>query len=106
MKFLSDWHLNSKSLFLGKVKNSGSISDIYTSLWKPWSYLTASSDAESAGTDSTGGTTPQTTTAKGFYILYNQIEEKGINKLMSKHEYSKIECLILKIHPCRVVRWQ
>ncbi|KAK5888897.1 hypothetical protein CesoFtcFv8_014949 [Champsocephalus esox] len=52
--------------YRGKMKDSGSISQIYTSLWKPWSYLTDSSDADSAGTGSPDVTTPQTTTARGF----------------------------------------
>ncbi|XP_071348242.1 neurocan core protein-like [Trachinotus anak] len=51
--------------YRGKVKNTGSISHIYTSLWKPWSYLTGSSDAESTGTDSPDLTTQQTTTTRG-----------------------------------------
>ncbi|KAK5919418.1 hypothetical protein CgunFtcFv8_023315 [Champsocephalus gunnari] len=50
--------------YRGKMKDSGSISQIYTSLWKPWSYLTDSSDADSAGTGSPDVTTPQTTTAR------------------------------------------
>ncbi|TDH05541.1 hypothetical protein EPR50_G00123310 [Perca flavescens] len=52
--------------YRGKVKNSGSISEIYTSLWKPWSYLTGSGDADSAGTGSSDGTTQQTATARGL----------------------------------------
>ncbi|XP_044074903.1 neurocan core protein-like [Siniperca chuatsi] len=51
--------------YRGKVKDSGSISQIYTSLWKPWSYLTGSSDAESAGKDNPDLTTQQTTTTRG-----------------------------------------
>ncbi|XP_042354489.1 neurocan core protein-like [Plectropomus leopardus] len=51
--------------YRGKVKNSGSISQIYTSLWKPWSYLTGSSDADSAGTGSPDVTTQQTNTTRG-----------------------------------------
>ncbi|KAJ4936930.1 hypothetical protein JOQ06_001514, partial [Pogonophryne albipinna] len=50
--------------YRGKMKDSGSISQIYTSLWKPWSYLTDSSDADSAGTGSPDVTTQQTTTAR------------------------------------------
>nr|XP_046265441.1 neurocan core protein-like [Scatophagus argus]XP_046265442.1 neurocan core protein-like [Scatophagus argus] len=50
--------------YRGKVKNSGSISQIFTSLWKPWSYLTDSSDADSAGTDNPNLTTQQTTTTR------------------------------------------
>ncbi|XP_037537264.1 neurocan core protein [Nematolebias whitei] len=46
--------------YRGKVKDTGS--EIYTSQWKPWSYLTGSSDAESAATDSSNLTTQQTTT--------------------------------------------
>ncbi|KAK2822305.1 hypothetical protein Q5P01_022370 [Channa striata] len=48
--------------YRGKVKNTGSISQIYTSLWKPWSYLTGLGDADSAGT---GLTTEQTAVTKG-----------------------------------------
>ncbi|KAM6990402.1 neurocan core protein-like isoform 1-T2 [Tautogolabrus adspersus] len=51
--------------YRGKVKNSGSISQIYTSLWKPWSYLTGSSDADSTGADNTDSTTQQPTTTRG-----------------------------------------
>ncbi|KAI3374351.1 hypothetical protein L3Q82_006189 [Scortum barcoo] len=51
--------------YRGKVKDSGSISQIYTSLWKPWSYLTGSSDAESAGTDNPDLTTQQGITTRG-----------------------------------------
>ncbi|XP_034051858.1 LOW QUALITY PROTEIN: neurocan core protein-like [Gymnodraco acuticeps] len=50
--------------YRGKMKDSGSISQIYTSLWEPWSYLTDSSDANSAGTGSPDVTTQQTTTAR------------------------------------------
>ncbi|XP_034557946.1 neurocan core protein-like isoform X2 [Notolabrus celidotus] len=61
---------NSTALFdaycyRGKVKNSGSISQIYTSLWKPWSYLTGTSDADSTGIDNTDSTTQQATTTRG-----------------------------------------
>lgn len=52
---------------VGKVKTSDSISQIYHSLWKPWSYLTGSSEAEPAGTDDPG-VTAQTTSIKGFYF--------------------------------------
>ncbi|XP_029381266.1 neurocan core protein-like [Echeneis naucrates] len=48
--------------YRGKVKNTGSISQIYTSLWKPWSYLTGSSDADSTGTERPDLTTQQTAT--------------------------------------------
>ncbi|XP_040911426.1 neurocan core protein-like [Toxotes jaculatrix] len=51
--------------YRGKVKNTGSISQIYTSLWKPWSYLTGSSDTDSTGTDSPDLTTQQTITTRG-----------------------------------------
>ncbi|XP_045908453.1 neurocan core protein-like [Micropterus dolomieu] len=51
--------------YRGKVKDSGSISQIYTSLWKPWSYLTGSNDADSTGKDSPNLTTQQTTTTRG-----------------------------------------
>ncbi|XP_037644279.1 neurocan core protein-like [Sebastes umbrosus] len=51
--------------YRGKVKDSGSMSQIYTSLWKPWSYLTGSSDADSAGTGSPDMTTQQTATTRG-----------------------------------------
>ncbi|XP_070775304.1 neurocan core protein-like [Enoplosus armatus] len=51
--------------YRGKVKNSGSISQIYSSLWKPWSYLSGSSDADSTGTNSPDLTTLQTTTSRG-----------------------------------------
>ncbi|CAJ1072085.1 neurocan core protein-like isoform X1 [Xyrichtys novacula] len=52
--------------YRGKVKNAGSISQIYTSLWKPWSYLTGASDADSAETGNTDSTTQQTTTTGDF----------------------------------------
>ncbi|GLD58592.1 neurocan core protein-like isoform X1, partial [Lates japonicus] len=48
--------------YRGKVKNTGSISQIYTSLWRPWSYLTGSSDADSTGTAGPDLTTQQITT--------------------------------------------
>lgn len=50
--------------YRGKVKNTGSISQIYTSLWKPWSYLAGSSDADSTGTASPDVTSQQTTTIR------------------------------------------
>lgn len=55
--------------FLGKVKNTGSISQIYTSLWKPWSYLAGSSDADSTGTASPDVTSQQTTTIRGVTFI-------------------------------------
>ncbi|XP_068422341.1 neurocan core protein-like isoform X2 [Clinocottus analis] len=51
--------------YRGKVKDSGSISQIYTSLWKPWSYLAGTSDADSSGTAGPDGTTQQTSTIEG-----------------------------------------
>ncbi|XP_068196849.1 neurocan core protein-like [Antennarius striatus] len=36
--------------YRGKVTESGSFSQIYTSLWMPWSYLAGSADADSTGT--------------------------------------------------------
>ncbi|XP_039999999.1 neurocan core protein-like [Xiphias gladius] len=51
--------------YRAKVKNTGSISQIYTSLWKPWSYLTGLNDADSTGTTSPDLTTQQTTTTRG-----------------------------------------
>ncbi|XP_070830192.1 neurocan core protein-like [Chaetodon trifascialis] len=51
--------------YRGKVKNTGSISQIYSSLWKPWSYLTGSSHADSEGTDSPDLITQQTATTRG-----------------------------------------
>ncbi|XP_026169648.1 neurocan core protein-like [Mastacembelus armatus] len=52
--------------YRGKVKDTGSISQIYTSLWKPWSYLTGSTDTDSTGTDSIDRTTQQTTTTRNW----------------------------------------
>lgn len=49
------------------MKTSDSLSQIYTSLWKPWSYLTGSSEAKPAGTDDPD-LTAQTTSIKGFYF--------------------------------------
>ncbi|KAM4727675.1 neurocan core protein-like [Anableps anableps] len=46
--------------YRGKVKGTGSLSEIYTSLWKPWSYLTG--DADSAETESSNVTTQETAT--------------------------------------------
>lgn len=67
--------------FLGKVKSSSSISHIYTSLWKPWSYLTGT-----AGTDGPELTTQQMTTIGGFTFVCNlhicrtsQRQSRGIN---------------------------
>ncbi|XP_019963642.2 neurocan core protein-like [Paralichthys olivaceus] len=51
--------------YRGNMKNTASISHIYTSLWKPWSYLTGSSDADSSGTDSPDPTTQQAVTTRG-----------------------------------------
>lgn len=62
------WANLSLICFLGKVTETGS--EIYSSQWKPWSYLTGSSDAESAATDSSNLTTQQTTTLTGFLIYY------------------------------------
>lgn len=49
-----------------KAKSSGSssISQIYTSLWKPWSYLTGT-----ASTDGTGATTQQMATITGLEFV-------------------------------------
>lgn len=54
------------SSFPGKAKSSGSspISQIYTSLWKPWSYLTGT-----AGTDGPDTTTQQMTTIRGLAFV-------------------------------------
>ncbi|XP_047445642.1 neurocan core protein-like [Mugil cephalus] len=49
--------------YRGNVKTTGSISQIYSSLWKPWSYLTGSTEA---GTDSPNPTTQQATTIRGL----------------------------------------
>ncbi|XP_055739997.1 neurocan core protein-like isoform X2 [Salvelinus fontinalis] len=38
--------------YRGNVKKPCSVSKIYASLWKPWSYLTGSSDTDTPGTDS------------------------------------------------------
>ncbi|XP_035993963.1 neurocan core protein isoform X1 [Fundulus heteroclitus] len=46
--------------YRGKAKDTGSISEIYTSLWKPWSYLTG--DADSAEAESSNVTTQHTAT--------------------------------------------
>ncbi|KAF7661781.1 hypothetical protein LDENG_00254430 [Lucifuga dentata] len=51
--------------YRGKVKKAGSISQIYTSLWKPWSYLAGISDSDSAGTKSPDLATDRTSTTKG-----------------------------------------
>lgn len=52
---------------VGKGKTSDSLSQIYSSLWKPWSYLTGSSEAKPVGTDDPD-VTAQTTSIKGFYF--------------------------------------
>lgn len=57
--------------FPGKMKKSDSISQIYTSLWKPWSYLTGSSEATSTGAAHPGSTTQKTTTIKGVTFVNN-----------------------------------
>ncbi|XP_028283455.1 neurocan core protein-like [Parambassis ranga] len=54
--------------YRGKVKNSDSISQIYSSLWKPWSYLTGSSGPKSKGTDTPGLDTQQSTTVTGSSV--------------------------------------
>ncbi|KAF0047041.1 hypothetical protein F2P81_000674 [Scophthalmus maximus] len=51
--------------YRGNMESTDSIAQIYTSLWKPWSYLTGSSEATSTGTDSPGLTTQQTITTRG-----------------------------------------
>lgn len=51
------------------MKDTGSVSEIYSSPWKPWSYLTG--DADSAETESSNVTTQQTTTLTGFTSIYN-----------------------------------
>ncbi|XP_076000891.1 neurocan core protein-like [Genypterus blacodes] len=50
--------------YRGNVNKAGSISKIYTSLWKPWSYLTGSSDSSTSGTISPNLTTEQTSSGK------------------------------------------
>ncbi|KAM4605289.1 neurocan core protein-like [Polymixia lowei] len=56
--------------YRGNVKKTamseGSISKIYSSLWKPWSYLSGSSDVESPETDSPDHTTERTPTTGDF----------------------------------------
>ncbi|XP_034039882.1 neurocan core protein-like isoform X2 [Thalassophryne amazonica] len=54
--------------YRGKVKNPGSISQIYTSLWKPWSYLTGATDVYPAKTESSDLTTEQSTTTRGSLV--------------------------------------
>ncbi|XP_034470389.1 neurocan core protein-like isoform X2 [Hippoglossus hippoglossus] len=51
--------------YRGNIKNMDSMSHIYTSLWKPWSYLAGSSDADSSGMDSPDPTTQQAVTTRG-----------------------------------------
>ncbi|KAM6948327.1 neurocan core protein-like [Aplochiton taeniatus] len=53
--------------YRGIVKKPGPVSKIYSSLWKPWSYLAGPSDTDALGTDSPAQTTettssPSTTT--------------------------------------------
>lgn len=55
--------------FVGEVKTSDPISQIYSSLWKPWSYLTGSSEAEPAGTGDADVTAP-TTPIKGLAVCF------------------------------------
>lgn len=52
---------------VGKVKTSDTLSQIYSSLWKPWSYLTGSSGAKPAGTDDPDATA-QKSSIEGFYF--------------------------------------
>ncbi|XP_029687135.1 neurocan core protein-like isoform X1 [Takifugu rubripes] len=66
---LNNTHDNATALYdaycyRGKVQTSDPISQIYSSLWKPWSYLTGSSEAKPAGTDDPD-VTSQTTSIKG-----------------------------------------
>ncbi|KAM8838530.1 neurocan core protein-like [Synchiropus picturatus] len=56
--------------YRGKVRDSGSISQIYTSLWKPWSYFAGSSDADSSGTVGPEQSTQQTVSPKAN--VYNE----------------------------------
>ncbi|XP_068593903.1 neurocan core protein-like [Cebidichthys violaceus] len=51
--------------YRGKVENSGSIFQIYTSLWKPWSYLAGLGDPDSTRTAGPDVTTQQTATTEG-----------------------------------------
>ncbi|XP_023820824.1 neurocan core protein [Oryzias latipes] len=57
--------------YRGKVEEMASVSQIYSSLWKPWSYLTGSSDADSAATDGSNLTTQQTTTIRDDNVSSN-----------------------------------
>lgn len=67
--------------FPGKMKKSDSISQIYTSLWKPWSYLTGSSETASTGAAHPASTTQKTTTIRGFTFVNNhQICSSVISK--------------------------
>lgn len=50
------------------MKDKGSLSEIYTSLWKAWSNLTG--DADSAEAES-NVTTQRTATLTGFTFIYN-----------------------------------
>uniref|UniRef100_A0A3P8WER1 Neurocan core protein-like n=1 Tax=Cynoglossus semilaevis TaxID=244447 RepID=A0A3P8WER1_CYNSE len=52
--------------YRGNVKSTDSVSQIYSSLWKPWSYLTGSSDADSTETDSSEPTAQPSSITKGF----------------------------------------
>lgn len=50
--------------YRGKVKDSGSISQIYSSLWRPWSYLTGATEA---GTPSPAVTRENIATSSGLF---------------------------------------
>lgn len=83
---------------VGKAKTSDSLSQIYSSLWKPWSYLTGSSEAKPAGTDDPD-LTAQTTSIKGFYFNL-QLSDLWKHKLAGfYHKYYFHLSFFLQIHP-------
>uniref|UniRef100_A0A3B4AZ78 Neurocan b n=1 Tax=Periophthalmus magnuspinnatus TaxID=409849 RepID=A0A3B4AZ78_9GOBI len=69
----------------GKVKDSRSISQIYSSLWKPWSYLTGATEA---GTPSPAVTRQNFGTSPGKKCHHNFIrdEKVSINTTSTKRE--------------------
>uniref|UniRef100_A0A672HLG9 Neurocan b n=1 Tax=Salarias fasciatus TaxID=181472 RepID=A0A672HLG9_SALFA len=85
--------------FLGKVKNTDSISQIYSSLWKPWSYLTGSSDAASTETHSPD---PD---AKGSRFICDSHVCGRTNERINQYRHSKSPYSVLRVndikeYPC------
>ncbi|XP_019712439.1 neurocan core protein-like isoform X2 [Hippocampus comes] len=96
--------------YRGKVENTDTISQIYTSLWKPWSYLTDSSSV-STGTESPpaittkdeSGNSPSNWT--GLVDLEEEEEESLLSVNASSDPWSSESYISLRISPGQSIDW-